>query len=73
MAKKKRAPGSKTRTWQIPVEPDLDENAKKYAREHGFSLSAIIRAIARVWFDPHDPRPLPPNIERETKRPPRKK
>ena len=72
MAAKKRAPGSRTKKVEVPLTPQEYENARNYSREHGFGLAAILRAIMRIWFDPQDPRPLPPNIERENKRPPRK-
>lgn len=63
----------KTKTWRVRVDEDLDANARKYAKESGFSLGAILRAITKNWFNPEDPRPLPPGIEEEKKRPARKK
>jgi hypothetical protein len=63
----------KSRTWKVPVEPDLDEQARKYTEAHKVGLASLIRSIMRIWVNPEDPRPLPPGIENEKKRPSRRK
>lgn len=67
MAKKKE------KMWRVRVEDDLDRQATEYAKGYDVSLGALIRAIMRVWVNADDPRPLPPGIESEAKRPSRRK
>ena len=55
------------------IDPKLHAQAKKYAKDNGVSLGAIIRAFLRRLTDPRDPKPPPPNTAREEKRPSRKK
>ena len=56
------------RQLKVRIDAELDDQAQKYADEHGVSLSAIIRAFLRVLTDPNDPRSLPPGTEEEEKR-----
>jgi hypothetical protein len=67
MAKKKQKP------IQVMVEDDLHDQTHRYAKSHGFSVGALIRALLRIQTDPNDPRPPPPGIEDERKRPSRRK
>ena len=68
MAKKK-----KDDKLVIRVDEELRQSADEYAKKTGFPLGAIVRAILRNWFNPDDPRPLPPGVEEEMKRPSRRK
>ena len=70
MAKRKNRKDDKL---VLRIDPELRANADRYAEEHGKPLSAIVRAILRIWFDPADPRPLPPGVDEEMKRPSRRK
>ena len=67
MAKKKQ------KHIQIMVDEELRQQAHEYAKKHGFSLGALIRALLRIQTDPNDPRLPPPGIEEERKRPSRRK
>lgn len=63
----------KSKPIQFYVEPELYQQAMQYAREHGISLGALLRSLLRVWVNPEDPRPLPPAVDDENKRPSRRK
>ncbi len=69
----KPEPKPKSKKIEVPVDEDLYEEATDYAKQHGVGLASILRAIMRIWFDPEDPRPLPPGVEDEKRRPRRKK
>ena len=62
----------KDKKIEVKLDPDLYDQANKYADGHGVSLSAIIRALLRIVSDPQDPKPLPPGVDQEKKRPPRR-
>ena len=63
MAAKKR-----TRSWRVPVDEDLDKQVVDYAKANGTSLAALLRAIARLWTNPTDPRNPPPGVAEEKRR-----
>ena len=66
-------PEKKSKPIQFYAEPELHEEAMAYAKQHGVSLGALLRSLLRFWVNPEDPRPLPPGIEEESKRPSRRK
>lgn len=68
-----KPPKKKGKTVQVRMEPELYDDATHYTEGHGISLGALIRALLRRQTDRNDPRPLPPGIEQEAKRPKRKK
>ena len=66
-------PPPKNKKIQIKVDEALRDQANAYAKDKGVSLGALIRALLRIQTEPSDPRPLPPGMEAERKRPPRSK
>lgn len=66
-----QAPKRKKKKVELRLDEDLHRQANEYAKQHGSSLGAVIRALLRFWTDPRDPRPLPPDVDKEKKRPPR--
>ena len=63
----------KTKPIQVMVEDDLHEQAHRYAKSHGFSLGALVRALLRAQINPDHTQPLPNNLDEERKRPSRRK
>lgn len=58
----------RTRSWRVPVDEDLDKQVVDYAKANGISLAALLRAIARLWTNPTDPRNPPPGVAEEKRR-----
>lgn len=69
-----KPPKKKTKKVEVPMDDDLHAQLTGYAKDKGVGVAALIRAVMRFWTRdwPDDPRNLPPDIEQETKRPPRK-
>lgn len=63
----------KIKKIELRVDEDLHAQAEQYAHGYGVSLGALIRALLRQLTDPQNPQPLPPGVEAEKKRPPRRK
>ena len=79
MTKKKAEPDSKKdpkrkkKKVEVRLDEDLHKQTKDYARQNGVSVGALIRSLLGFWTDPRDPRPLPPNVDKQKQRPPRAK
>ncbi len=76
--KKKDDPRKKSEHIQLKLDPQLRgqvDDYIEYYEQHGqkFSISGLIRALLRWHTDPQDPRPPPPGIEEESKRPSRRR
>lgn len=70
---KKLAPATKkAKVLQIRLDPELHRQALAYAAERGVSLGAILRAFLRGLTNPAKPGNLPPGVEDEKRRPPRR-
>ena len=63
----------KQKPIQVMVEDDLHQQAHVYAKAHGFSLGALVRAMLRIHTNPHNPQPPPRGVAEERKRPSRRK
>jgi len=68
-----KPPRKKGKMLRVRVDDELYDDANAYVEERGFSLGALIRALLKRQVDRNDPRPPPPGIEQEVKRPPRRK
>ncbi len=58
----------KSESWRVPVDEDLDRQVRDYAKTNGISLAALLRALARLWTNPTDPRNPPPGVADEKRR-----
>lgn len=58
----------KSESWRVPVDEDLDRQVRDYAKANGISLAALLRALARLWTNPTDPRNPPPGVADEKRR-----
>lgn len=44
-------PGHKDKRIEIRIEPDLADRAARKANAHGWTVSAVLRALLRLWTD----------------------
>ncbi len=62
-----------TRKVEVRLEPELLEQAQRYARQRLVPLAPLVRAWLRYHTNPRSPGPVPAGVKEERKRPSRRK